>query len=240
MAAPILAASVAMTTGMASTAQAFDLVPQQEGEVALDNLNCLTGSCLELDPIVQSVVSEQDDSTGTYSRLFVDKYDTANDYGSFGFSAKDVGTSDTAGDYWFRPVAFDQNGNAIEGGELEVGTFKFVFAEIIESLTVSWFDTERSGTNYSGTVILSDGSTASFEDKVPKGPDSNTYEKTFFNVESITLDLGQKSKNPKKTGDGVNFQVSAEPVPEPSVMLGVAAVTMMGGFARRKQRKANA
>lgn len=239
-AAPVLAASMIMTGSMTATAQAFDLVPQQEGEIALDNKSCITGSCIELNPIVKSVESLIDSSTGTQSSLFVDKYDTANNYGAFGFRAKDVGTADTDGAYWFRPVAFNQDGSAIEGGELEVGTFKFTFARVLETLTVNWFDTEKKkGTSYIAEVETTNGS---FLDRgfIPKGKDGNIFTKEFSNVKSITLDLGQRHRNPRRTGDGVNFQVDAEPVPEPSVLLGVAAAAVAGGIARRKQQKADA
>ncbi|MGF1521346.1 MAG: LEVG family PEP-CTERM protein [Leptolyngbyaceae cyanobacterium] len=120
-AVPMLAASMTMTAAMTADAQAFDLVPQQEGEIALDNKACITGNCIQLNPIVESVESLEDASTGTQSSLFVDKYNTRNNYGAFSFRKKDVGTADTDGAYWFRPVAFNTDGSAIEGGELEVG-----------------------------------------------------------------------------------------------------------------------
>ncbi|MEO1294336.1 MAG: LEVG family PEP-CTERM protein [Cyanobacteria bacterium J06636_16] len=233
-AVPLLAASVAMTGAMTADAQAFDLVPQQEGEIALDNKACITGNCIQLDSIVKSVESLQDSSTGTQSSLFVDKYNTKNDYGAFSFRKKDVGTADTNGAYWFRPVAFNTDGSAIEGGELEVGTFKFTFAEIIETLTVSWFDTERkNGTSYIAEVETANGF-VNYQNTVPKGGNNNIFTKEFSGVKSITLNLGEHYG---RTGDGVNFQVDAEPVPEPSTMLGIAAAAAMGGLIRRKQKQ---
>ena len=238
-AAPALATSMVMAGSITTAAEAFTLVPEWEGEVALDNKQCLTGNCIELDPIVESVESLIDSSTGTRSSLFVDKFGTANSYGDFGFKAKDIGTADTAGNYWFRPVAFNQDGSAIEGGELEVGTFKFTFAHVIETLTVSWFDTEKKGTSYITEVETTNGSFAN-GDFVPAGKNENIFTKEFENVKSITLDLGQRHPNPRRTGDGVNFQVSAKPVPEPSIMLGLGTVALAGGLARRKQPKASA
>ena len=233
-AAPMLAASLTMTAAMTADAQAFELVPQQEGEVQLSDKACLTGNCIQLDPIVESIESLVDASTGAQSSLFVDQYNTKNDYGVFSFRKKDVGTADTDGAYWFRPVAFNEDGSAIEGGELEVGTFKFTFAHIIETLTVSWFDTERKeGTDYITEVETVNGNILQ-QGFVPKGRNNNIFTKEFTSVKSITLNLGEHYG---RTGDGVNFQIDAEPVPEPSTMLGIAAAAAMGGLIRRKQKQ---
>ncbi|MEO1294335.1 MAG: LEVG family PEP-CTERM protein [Cyanobacteria bacterium J06636_16] len=227
-----LTASAAVLSFTRSVAQAFDLVPRQEGEVALSNKACLTSDCFSLSPLIESVESLVDSSTGTRSSLFVDTQDTANDYGVLKFSTRDVGTSSSEG-YWFRPVAFNEHGTAIEGGRLEVGTFRFTFAEVLETLTVSWFDAEkRGGTSYIAEIMTTHG-IASDSDDVPNGRNGNTFTRQFNSVQSITLNLGGRQGG---TGDGVSFQISTERVPEPSLLMGAAVAAVMGGVARHKQK----
>jgi hypothetical protein len=150
-------------------------------------------------------VSLPDKSTAARSRLFVDRAGTENSYGAIQFSSKDRGTSDTSGDFWLRPVAMnpDEITPLTENGELEVGTFKFNFAQPLADLTVAFFDVDKSnGTTYA--VELENGTTETGQ--VTPGNDSNKVEKTFSNVKSITLTLGKRQG---KNGDGVNVMASS-------------------------------
>lgn len=98
---------------MASAARAANLVPQQEGEIKLTNLECLSNTnpkCLDTSSGANgfTVTSLNYDSQFGASRLFVDKRDVANDYSSFGiqFLGQDAGTNPALGEYWLRPVAY--------------------------------------------------------------------------------------------------------------------------------------
>ncbi|MGB7441668.1 MAG: LEVG family PEP-CTERM protein [Coleofasciculaceae cyanobacterium] len=240
--ASLLASSSLCVGFLAPSASAvsINLVPQSEGEVNVGLGTSLDSKgYLNLNPIIQSVESLVDSSTGTKSRLFVDQASTANQYGTVNFLAFDIGTADKNQQYWFRPLAmdYDSSGNLIEKGQLEVGTFKFTFSQVIESLTVRWFDTEyfnkktKEGTTY--TVNSTDTG------YVPVGKNNNVFEKTFYGVSDIVLDLGQRKG---KTGDGVNFQAEATTtsVPEPGVTVGLAALAATGVMGLRKRRKTSA
>ncbi len=224
----------------AGPAQAISLVPQQEGEVNVGFTSALGGGdYLNLGPLFSSVESLVDPSTGTQSRLFVDRAGTNNTYGGIRFLAKDIGTSEGSGDFWFRPVAMAANGinPLVENGQLEVGLFKFNFATVIQELNISWFDTEflnaskGQGTSY--TVEYADGSTAS--EFISAGANNNLQSTTLNNVSSITLNLGERRGS---TGDGVNFQMDGVPapadVPEPSILLGLGALVAAGVVQRRR------
>lgn len=243
--APILAASIAGVGAIAPEAQAGNFVPQQEGEVKVVNSDgsnafgsCLGSSCsyLNLGSIIESIESLVDDSTHTQSRLFVDKAGTENTYGGITFKSKDLGTAqfhddEESGDFWFRPVAMKADGITplVEKGQLEVGTFKFTFSQILEDLTVNWFDTERAGkTSY--IVVDGDGNTTT--GIVAAGANNNIQSSTFTNVKAITLNLGEQFG---RTGDGVNFQGHAT-VPEPGLMMGLGALAIAGGWGVRKRQ----
>ncbi len=237
-----IAASIAVSavaTGLlAPAASAFSFVPQQEGEVNVGFSNCLGTGCsyVSLNPMISSVTSQVDSSTGTRSRLFVDRAGTANTYGGVQFLSTDLGTSDSAGAYWFRPVSMKSNGidPKLEQGQLEVGTFRFDFASTLEYLSVRWFDVEylqgNKGTGY--TVGLSDGSTLS--GMLAAGLNNNIQSQTFNHVSWIELNLGERAN---RTGDGVNFQAEGEPesVPEPGITLGLGALAI-AGLTRLRQR----
>ncbi|AFY32372.1 LEVG family PEP-CTERM protein [Calothrix sp. PCC 7507] len=97
-----------------SAAHATNLVPQQEGEIKLTNLACLSDTnpkCLDtsLGANGYTVTSLNYDSQFSLSRLFVDEKDTANDYSKFGiqFLSQDLGTNPGEGQYWLRPVAYN-------------------------------------------------------------------------------------------------------------------------------------
>jgi hypothetical protein len=221
----------------ASSASAFSLVPQQEGEVNVGLSDCLGTGCsyVPLNPVISSVESKVDSSTGTRSRLFVDRTGTANAYAGVQFLATDIGTADETGAYWFRPVSMQANGvdPKLEKGQLEVGTFRFNFASTLEYLNVRWFDVEylrgNKGTGY--TIGLSDGSTLT--GMLATGPNKNIQSQTFNQVNWIELNLGERAGH---TGDGVNFQAEGEPesVPEPGLTLGLGVLAIAGLTRLRK------
>lgn len=238
----IVGAGAISSLGFASAAQAVSFVPQQEGEVNVGFTSALGGgSYLNLGPLISSVESLVDPSTGTRSRLFVDRAGTNNTYGGIRFLSKDIGTSEGSGDFWFRPVAMAANGTnpLVENGQLEVGLFKFNFATVIQELNISWFDTEflnaAAGQGTSYTVEYADGSTASAF--IRAGANNNVQTSTLNNVTSITLNLGERRGS---TGDGVNFQMDGVPVPadvpEPSMLLGLGALATAGFVQRQRTR----
>ncbi|MFW5763022.1 MAG: PEP-CTERM sorting domain-containing protein, partial [Coleofasciculus sp.] len=109
--ASLVAAATVATGFMAPSASALSLVPQEEGEVDVGLGACLSPSSqtgdpctyLTLSPLIGSIESLVDDSTGTKSRLFVDKSGTLNTYGAVQFLPSDGGTPQEG--YWFRPAA---------------------------------------------------------------------------------------------------------------------------------------
>lgn len=222
-----------------ASAASINLVPQAEGEVNVGLGESLDpNGYLTLNPIIESVESLVDSSTGSKSRLFVDQASTANQYGLVNFVAFDVGTADKNQEYWFRPQAldYDKNGNLLENGQLEAGTFKFTFARVMDSLTVRWFDTEyfnkktKEGTSYT----VNDANTG----YVPVGKNNSIFEKTFYNVSDIVLDLGERKD---KTGDGVNFQATTSTsVPEPGFTVGLAALAATGVMSLRRRKNISA
>jgi len=239
--ASLVAAATVATGFMAPSASALSLVPQEEGEVDVGLGACLSPSSetgdpceyLELSSLIDSIDSLVDESTGTKSRLFVDKSGTLNTYGAVQFAPFDTGTPQ--GEFWFRPAAMMADGVTpkLESGQLEVGTFKVNFAETLDSLTVRWFDTEYDG----DTSFVVDGVFGSVSGVVPAGPDQNIYEQTFTNVSMLTLDLGEKG-GIFGTGDGVDFQLeTTADIPEPATTLGLGALGLMGALGLRKRNK---
>lgn len=98
---------------IASTAHAVNLIPQQEGEIQLTNIGCLsntTPKCIDTSSGKNgyTVTSLNYDSQFSPSRLFVDTRSTANSYSQFGiqFLAQDAGTNPTLEEFWLRPVAY--------------------------------------------------------------------------------------------------------------------------------------
>lgn len=228
--ASLLAASTVTVGLMAPSASASTLVPQQEGEVRLLNLAPLDNSqVVTLPALIKSVESLANPDT-TFSRLFVDDLTTANNYGGIvQFDAGDVGTVPPG--FWYRPSEV-----AEENGQLEVGTFKFVFTEKLPELTVRYFDTETRNTTGVPDFFAAaqtDGLLVSGVNPVPAGANANIYTQTWENVSYITLKLGN-DKEPG-TGDGVDFQL--ESVPEPGTVLGLGTLAMAGAFGLRKRNK---
>jgi len=233
-------ASTALMGAFASAAHAINFTPQQAGEINV-GLGCLDGTCLEPGSIFESIVSLEDATTGSRSRLFVDYFgedDTQQSYGngSVVFKTRDVGT--TPSGYWFRPSEYNEsNGSAEEKGQLEVGTYLFNFSQELAELTIDFFDTESKGTT---GVLAINGQEVAQPDYVAKGGNSNIVSQTFTNVSSIVLKLGKDT--PNGTGDGVDFRLSGQPavasVPEPASVLGLLAIA--GGSLLLKQSTAAA
>jgi hypothetical protein len=211
----------------ASPARAFTFVPQEEGEINVGLGDALGGNSYLATPSL-TVTSLVDNSTGTRSRLFVDKAGTTNLYGAIQFLARDAGTSEESNNYWFRPVAVKADGvtSLVEQGQLEVGTFQFDFANPVSQLVVRLFDTEWQG----GTSFSVNG--GGWID-VLAGENNNIRELQLNNVSSLVLNLGEHYG---ATGDGVNAQVAA--VPEPTTMAGLALAG--AGFAAMRRRRQSA
>lgn len=220
---------------IAPQASAFNLVPQQEGEINVGVGNPMQSGSSYIGTPGFAVTSLIDSSTTTLSRLFVDRAGTANTYGAVRFNANDIGTAEGTSQYWFRPVAMKADGvtTRVENGQLEVGTFRIDFAKTMASLLVRWFDTERANaTSY--TAYDAAGSLVS-SGVVQAGANNNIRTATFANVKSLVLNLGEAYTT--GTGDGVNFQMEGEAVPEPMTMGGLA----LGGawLANARRRRAS-
>ena len=256
--ASVAAASVCVTS-MATAATAGDFVPKQQGEINV-GLGCLNGteSCLELDPIFASIESLTDSTSGTQSRLFVDYFqpkgkdgkkiikenpDLKDEKVTFGsgqgqvvFKTKDAGTN--AFGYWFRPSERKLDGGTEEKGQLEVGTYRFNFAQLLEEVTIDFFDTE----SWNSTGVLAiNGVELEAPDYVAKGKDGNVVSQTFYNVSSLELKLGLDKAS--WTGDGVNFRMSGVPaqsVPEPTAALGLLAIAGLGLIRQQKGQASKA
>ncbi|HBE18896.1 MAG TPA: PEP-CTERM sorting domain-containing protein [Cyanobacteria bacterium UBA11149] len=236
--AGIVTASTIATGLIAPSASAISMVPQFETEVKVDaTLGCLDpAKCLtDLTPYwIQSIESQVDSTSGTKSRLFVDEMGTANVYGSVKFNAVDAGTN--PGGFWFRPSETKADGSAgEETGQLEVGTYKFTFTKIIPELKVSYFDAELGR---STGFLDTDGTLIDGVNLLPGGPDSNLKYQTLKDVSFITLKLGYDY--PSGTGDGVRFQLDKpdeKSIPEPSAVVGLSALGLMGIFGMRKRNR---
>jgi hypothetical protein len=236
------AASTACVAGMATAATAGDFVPQQQGEINV-GLGCLDGvaSCLELDPIFASIESLTDATSGTQSRLFVDYFGAGDEVMTYGsgddtvrFKTKDAGTNSMG--YWLRPSERSVGGGNEETGQLEVGTFRFNFAQTLAELTIDFFDTESR--NSTGVLAIN-GVDLDNPDYVAQGRDGNVVSQTFYNISSLDLKLGLDKTS--GTGDGVNFRMSGVPaqdVPEPAAAVGLLAIAGLG-FFRRQRGQAN-
>ncbi|MGB7520908.1 MAG: LEVG family PEP-CTERM protein [Spirulinaceae cyanobacterium] len=234
-----LIATTATLSTFSANAFASSLVPQQEGEINV-GLGCIDpdpNKCIEANsiPFIESIKSIEDDSTGNKSRLFVDDFSTANTYGSgtnaIQFQIRDAGTNPD--EFWFRPSEHDANlGHGEENGQLEVGTFKFTFTQMLADLTIDFFDTESKNTT---GVIAINGISLDSPDWVAKGQDSNIVSQTFFDITSITLKLGHDRDN--GTGDGVDFKASSVDIPEPTALLGLLGIGLFGAVSKGKKEK---
>ena len=229
----VLATSVVGFGLISSSASAATLVPQEEGEIKLINPELpLIGP--EVATPGFTVESLEDATTGTKSRLFVDKKNTANDYGVIKFSGIDKGTNDPSAEYWFRPVAMKADGITpfSEKGQLEVGTFKFDFEKTISNLLIDFLDVESNGTQ----ILELNG--VAFNYEAPISGNNSIFSYSLQNVKSIVLKLGNEDAK-LRPGDGVNVQLETESVPEPGVTLGLSALALGGMLKlRRKQKEA--
>jgi hypothetical protein len=220
----------ALVSGLAvaSPAGAIGLTPQQTGEIDV-GLGCLDG-CLTINPLLKSITSLVDTTTGAQSRLFVDYFGPGDGKDVYDdgttkvvFKKRDTGTNPEG--YWFRPSEVTE-----EKGQLEVGTYKFEFSETLAALTIDFFDTEKN--NQTGILAVNGVPALEY---VNKGKNGNIATKTLSNVDSVVLKLGFDNPKKGKTGDGVDFRLAAEPVPEPLTLLGTMAAAGMGYVARRRQ-----
>ena len=223
-----------IVTASISEAKAASLVPTQEGEIKLDNLACLTGDCIDTNPLGYTVKSLEYKENYDESLLFVDDSNTKNDYG-FGITFKgdeteDAGTNSDNQQFWFRPVAF-QGGEPLEDGQLEVGLFEFTFENTANEIILNFFDVEDSGvtgvTQVNGTDV---------EDLLLEGgDDGNTQTIVLTDVDSFVIQLGNiDSPTFSNTGDGVLLQASV-PESETTIALGVLGVAGMLTLKRRKR-----
>ena len=142
-------------------------------------------------------------------------------------SPVDAGTKTTG--YWFRPSETEPGGGNEEKGQLEVGTYLFEFSKTLSELKIEFLDTESFTTG----VLEVNGVNVTPPDYVPRGGNNNIYSKTFTNVNSLVLKLGEDF--PNGTGDGVDFRMSGQPVPEPGSLLGLAAISAGGVLLKKRQ-----
>ena len=247
----LVKALVASTAGLSiftsmSAAQAINLVPQQEGEIKLSNFNsCLPGvPCIDTSdtnsfPFAYTVTSlAPDDADFGVSRLFSDTRSTANDFGfGINFTQQDEGTNPQTDAFWFRPVAFDSEGNVKENGRLEYGIFEFNFAQTANEVILSFLDVEDSP--FSGILNVNGNSVNAEDFLLPAAGDDEVQNLVLKNVDSFVVQLGNpgaNSQNFPNTGDGVNLQVS---VPEPGTIFSMGALAVAGMFGLRKRNKSS-
>ncbi|WP_414624858.1 LEVG family PEP-CTERM protein [Calothrix sp. CCY 0018] len=244
----VIAAVLGLGLGFAAAAPAANaasLIPQQEGEIQLTNLQVLDPNqainTSDFGFSVTSLLFDTDNSQQVnygLSRLFVDAKGTANSYGTgtgaVKFKTRDGGTTEGDGEFWLRAAAIQTDGVASEGGELEVGRFRFDFERVLDEITIDFFDTETS--LFSGILEVNG---QSVEDFLAAGADGNVQSKTLSNVKSLVLQLGKDDGKGK--GDGVTISgveiVKSVPEPTTTFSLGALAVAGMFGVKKRKNFK---
>lgn len=226
----------------APAANATNLIPQQEGEIILENLDALDQSqaidTSDLGFSVTSLLFDDDSSQDVnygLSRLFVDAKGTENNFTdgstSIFFGSEDGGTTEELGEFYFRAAAIETDGTASESGELEVGRFLFEFEEELDKVTLDFFDSESSP--FSGILEVNG---QSMEEFLAAGEDGNTQSITLNNVSSFVVQLGKD--NGRGSGDGVTLSgVQSVPEPTTTFSLGALAVAGMFGVKKRKQLK---
>jgi hypothetical protein len=241
----LVTAIVGVTLGLGfvsnmSSAHAGSLIPQKEGEIKT-NLGCIASSCIDTSKDLGYSVTSlgYEDSEGNQykaSRLFVDKTNTQNNWG-FGikFGKKDAGTNTTENQYWFRPVAVDKKGNAVEKGQLEVGRFQFDFGKVFSEITLNLFDVEDA---FKTGVLAINGQKVS--QLLNAGADGNTQSITLKNVSSFVLQMGYRGPDSvfakNGTGDGVSLS-GLKTVPEPGNVASLGALAVVGILALRQRKK---
>ncbi len=242
----VIAAIFGLGLGFAAAAPAANaasLIPQQEGEIQLTNLQVLDPTkAINTSGLGFKVTSKQFDFDNKQkvnyglSRLFVDKKGTENSYGTgtgaVKFKAKDGGTTEALGEHWFRAAAIQTDGKASEGGELEVGRFLFEFDKMLEEITLEFFDVEKSP--FSGILEINGQTVNKF---LAAGKDGNKQSLKFNNVSSLVLQLGKDDG--KGSGDGVTLSgiEVVQSVPEPTTTLSLGALALVGMFGVKKRKK---
>lgn len=245
---------------VAPAAHATNLIPQREGEIELTNLDVLDPSkAIDTSELGFSVTSLLFDEAGTgeidygLSRLFVDVKGTENSYGSGNgavrFGTRDFGTTEGDGEFWLRAAAIQTDGTASEGGELEVGRFRFDFERVLDEITIDFFDTESSP--FSGILKVNGQDVNDF---LAAGENNNTQTRTLFNVKSLELQLGKHNDNYTRdnngniqkdnygnnlaSGDGVTISgvKVVQSVPEPTTTLSLGALAVAGMFGVKKRK----
>lgn len=240
LSAKILAATIGLSVlTFASTASATNLVPNIEGEIKT-NLGCLSNAtCIDTTnptqvPFTYSVTSKTFDSNYSKSLLFVDNRDTANtNYGlGITFGTTDAGTNTPPGEYWFRPVARNINGNPVESGQLEIGKFFFDFlGKEVDSLTLELFDVEDKDITQ---ILKVNGLAPNPAIVAAEGPNGNKQRVTIKNVQNFEIQLGNPNSTKfPNTGDGVAMRS----VPEPATVISLGALAVAGMFGTRQRRK---
>ncbi|MEQ8999869.1 MAG: LEVG family PEP-CTERM protein [Coleofasciculus sp. B1-GNL1-01] len=257
--ASLVAAATVATGFMAPSASAISLaqsIGKDVGETeillygeneqplgCIDPTQCLTNLN---DYWIDHIVSLEDETSGTLSRLFVDNLATENWYGepdSLPFVHLKAGDAGTVPEgFWFRPSEREVTGQGEEQGRLEVGTYEFHFTKVIPELKIAYFDTESSGTTGVpdfGGVLDTDGVLDTGSNPIVPGANGNISYQIWKDVSFITLKLGQDSPVDGETGDGVDFDLEKEgiDIPEPTTTLGLGALGLMGALGLRKRNK---
>ncbi|BAZ38592.1 hypothetical protein NIES4101_45310 [Calothrix sp. NIES-4101] len=239
--------SAALGLGFISTmpaANAMNLIPQKEGEIQTTNLGCVVNaaSCIKSSELGFSVtsLSYKDSANTTYapSRLFIDKGETANNWGSgIEFGKTDLGTNTTQDEYWLRAVAYDAAGKVREKGQLEVGRFKFDFGKIISEITLDLFDIEDA---FKTGILELNGSPVS--QLLAANGNNGSTSIVLKNVSSFVLQLGNTGPDSvfKITGDGVRLTglMSSQSIPEPSTAIAFGLFATVGTLGLKKRQHA--
>jgi hypothetical protein len=221
-----------------SSAHAINLIPQKEAEIKT-NLGCIASSCIDTSTEFGYSVTSlgYEDSAGkkyAASRLFIDNSKTTNNWGfGINFGKTDAGTNTTENQYWFRPVAVDSKGKAVEKGQLEVGRFKFDFGKMFSEVTLKLFDVEDA---FKTGILEINGQKVS--QLLDKGPDGNTQFLNLKNVSSLVLQMGYRGSDSvfANTGDGVRL-TGIQAVPEPGNVASLGVLGIVGAIALRQRKK---
>lgn len=233
----------------APAAHAGSFIPQQEGEILLNNTEfngedyeCVADNCIDTSKNGFSVTSldyDKDDTDPQYglSRLFVDTKETINNHGShIKFATTDAGTNETDGEYWFRSVAYREQADGSytpeEEGNLEIGRFLFDFDKVYEKIVLDLFDVESSG--FSGILEVNGQKVDNM--LLDAGANGETQTLTLTNVSSFVLQLGEPQAEGFSTGDGVNLS-GIKSVPEPTTTFSLGALAVAGMFGVKKRQK---
>ncbi len=232
--------SLSIATGMPA-AHASSLVPQQEGEIILTNIECIASICLNTLGYTVTSLPYAATQTPQYglSRLFVDNSATANNWGfGISFPLVDAGTNPPQNQYWFRPVAYlgaqadslpKPTSTPAEHSNLEIGRFQFDFKQTVSELKLNFLDVEAA--NFSG-ILSVNGKTLT--NLLPAGSNDSIQSLTLKNVDSFVVQLGKPDySSPSSTGDGVDLQVV---VPEPTNTVGFVAL-IFGILGLRRNKK---